>query len=348
MKKIISITLLCAGLFLSCKKDLIPIITQPAYNDLEYGWIEEEDDTTFQQVGLGNLSPLGMQFRYPQFNPSNPNELIFVKQHFQENIHQLIKYNLKTKKQTILVDGMQIDSELSWSSSGWIAFSTLPSHHLYRVREDGSQLTLVSDISMSWLPSWSPDGNYLYFAQEFGTPHVRWVRLEVQTNTLDTLIYSISDPNFMYMRTKISSHNKALTSANINGEGYYVTINLNAPFIELSPVFNPALIENGNGITDYRCWSPSGDFFFLSFYSVGRIYRIGVATGDIMLVRDRYHGSFTEAIDASPDGKYLAVQRVELSNRFNPDGGINYAGFFTKSKIQLTDLATGKIKILDL
>jgi hypothetical protein len=80
---------------------------------------------------------------------------------------------------------------------------------------------------------------------------------------------------------------------------------------------------------------------------VGRIYRIDVATGDIMLVRDRYHGTFTETVDASPDGKYLAVERVELRNRFI-SGVIDQTGSIRESKIQLTDLATGKIKILDL
>jgi Tol biopolymer transport system component len=246
--------MLCAGLFLSCKKDLIPIITQPTYNDLEYGWIEEEDDTTYQTIAWGNQSVVGFQYRYPQFNPSNPDELVFVKQHFQENIHQLIKYNLKTKKQTILVDGMHIISEPSWSSSGWIAFSTMPSLHLYRIRDDGSQLTLVSDISMSWLPSWSPEGNYLYFAQQTNVSHhTRFVRLNIQTNALDTLIYGVNDPNFMGFNTKINSSNIALSAQDIGTETFYVTLDLNENPLYLQPVFNTSLIENGSGYTNWRC-----------------------------------------------------------------------------------------------
>jgi hypothetical protein len=339
--------MLCAGVFLSCKKELIPIITQPTYNDLEYGWIEEQDDTTFQQVGLGNLSPLGMQFRYPQFNPSNPDELVFVKQDLQQNFHQLVKYNLKTKKQQVLLDGVYIGNELSWSTTGWIAFISRPSVDLYMIKDDGSQLTLLSQSLMNRSPRWSPCGEFLYFGssmQSGHSPHL--LKLNRSTFEVDTIYRRNVPDNPAFLNAKISSQHIMFGLSSFNGQLVYLKTNLLMPYDEIEVIFNIDDFELGD--TMFFSWASDENFVYLSYANTGRIYKVHLSSKEITLIRDRYHGTFTETVDASPDGKYLAVQRVELSNRFNPDGGINYAGFFTKSKIQLTDLATGKIKILDL
>jgi Tol biopolymer transport system component len=338
--------MLCAGVFLSCKKDLIPIITQPAYNDLEYGWIEEQDDTTFQQVGLGNLSPLGMQFRYPQFNPSNPNEVIFVKQHLQENIHQLIKYNLKTKKQTILVDGMHINREPSWSSSGWIAFIEALSWDLYMIKDDGSQLTLLSQSLVHRSPRWSPCGEFLYFgsAMQIGhNPHL--LKLNRSTFEVDTIYRRNVPDNPAFLNAKISTQHIMFGLSSFNGQLVYLKTNLLMPYDEIEVIFNIDDFELGD--TMFFSWASDENFVYLSYSYSGRIYKVHLPSKEITLIRDRYHGTDTETIDVSPDGKYLAVERVELRNRFI-SGVIDQTGSIMESKIQLTDLATGKIKILDL
>jgi hypothetical protein len=340
--------MLCAGVFLSCKKDLIPIITQPAYNDLEHGWIEEQDDTTYQTIAWGNQSVVGFQYRSPRFNPSNPDELIIVKQHFQENIHQLIKYNLKTKKQTILVDGMQIlsgTSWTSWSSSGWIAFVEASSLGLYMIRDDGSQLTLLSQSLTTRTPRWSPCGEFLYFFSMHSSHSPHLLKLNRSTFEIDTIYRRNVSDNPVFSNAKISSQYIMFGLSSFNGQLVYLKTNLQMPYDEIEVIFNIDDFELGD--TMFFSWASDENFVYLSYANTGRIYKVHLPSKEITLIRDRYHGTFTETVDASPDGKYLAVERVELRNRFI-SGVIDQTGSIRESKIQLTDLSTGKIKILDL
>ena len=153
--------LLLVGVF-SCKKDKTPFPLEPAYNDLEHGWYTEDCSNSWPDhwVDSFNMNSYYVDdhvvFKTPQFNPNNPDEIVYYHINYPENKRQLVKYNLKTTEKLVLTDGLTINNEPSWGRNGWISFSTLPSRILYKVKDNGNELSLFSNNQSGIYPTWSP------------------------------------------------------------------------------------------------------------------------------------------------------------------------------------------------
>lgn len=143
---IIFILLQCMFL-ISCKKenpikaDCIPI---PPYQHIGTGYNYILDSTYYSR---------------PNFNPNNPNEIIFVKEKGLNN--KLIKYNILTKEKQILYEGTII-FQPKWGKNDWILLN-LPDANIWRIKSNGDSLTRITSRGGYYQPEWNIDCNNLVF-----------------------------------------------------------------------------------------------------------------------------------------------------------------------------------------
>jgi len=318
MKRLSSLTLLGLILLTSCKKDKTPFPLEPAYNDLEHGWMDEPTESDF--VNPQTVTPFftnyKYQYRVPQFNPSNPDEIVYYYENSEANLQQLVKYNLKTTQKTILTNGLRIIEEPSWSSQGWIAFAHYPSYQIYLVKDDGTGLMQFTENSANLYPAWVSDGSCLTYSYEPVLGNLRnLLKQSINLSLSDTIIH-MNDPNYNHVSRdrKISRNNQMLVKMSFNNSGYYASHNLNNPNLNLHPIVDFMTIDDYNAM--FYCWSHSSEYFFLSYYSTGKIYKVRVSDGTYELFRPQYYANWIQTIDASPDGKYLVAERVDMFNGF--------------------------------
>lgn len=340
----ILILVVFVGIF-SCKKDKTPFPLEPPYNDLEHGWQDDFGDEDFIYPGWSYLIEDSLQFHVPQFNPSNADEIIYYRHDYPTNSHQLVKYNLKTTEKSIIMNDVQILNEPAWSKTGWIAFTRFPNPQIYLIKDNGSQFSQITTINNSVDPQWSENGEYIYFGTGLA-PNIGlyYVRKELISNQIDTLSIGNVPGSISARKTKINN-NLVLSLAMFNDDIFYAKAELNFSPLQPEPIISTNF--NIQLDTDKRCWSYDNQYIYLAYHSTGKIFRVRVSDGEIELFRDQYNGNWLHSIAASPDGKYLIVERVVLSNTFTATGELNL-GIRTHSQIQLIDIATKKIKILDL
>jgi hypothetical protein len=348
MKRLTSLTLLGLILLTSCKKDKTPFPLEPPYNDLEHGWMDEPTESDFvdPQTVTPYFTNYKYQYRVPQFNPNNPDEIIYFYENNEENLQQLVKYNLKTTQKTVLINNMRIIGEPAWSRQGWIAFAHFPSYQMYLVKDDGTGLMQFTEDVTNLYPQWSADGNYLYWGYAAVlAQNTKWLRKNHQDNIVDTISFGSIYPNSVSPRSaRISSSNVVLSTKFLNNSVYFVYAELNTLPLNFVPVLNTNELPN---YSRSQCWANNSDYFYVSFYSIGEIYQVRVSDGSYELFRPQYYANWIQTIDASPDGKYLVAERVDKFNLFEPDGSIAPPTGL-RHRIQLIDLETKQIKILDL
>jgi len=172
-----------------------------------------------------------------------------------------------------------------------------------------------------------------------------WLRRNFLTENIDTIHHGQSDPNsFSVINAKISLDNQLLSAKNINTNWYFVHADLNTIPLNIIPILEISQLPYGE---TFQCWSHNSQYFFVSYYGTGLIFKIRISDGSFIQIRDEYYANWIETIHASPDGKYIVAERVEMSNTFHPITG-DPMETQLQTKIQLIDLETKKIKILDL
>jgi hypothetical protein len=241
---------------------------------------------------------------------------------------------------------MRVIEEPAWSSQGWVAFAHYPSYQIYLVKDDGTGLIQFTQNSANLCPQWSADGNYLYWGYSANLgQNGKWLRNSLTNISVDTITFGNSDPqSFPVFVTKISTSNKLLTEKIIDNIWYWVHTHLDESPFNFIPITEISEFPN---YANHRCWSHDSEYFYLSHYAIGEIYKVRVSDGSYELFRPQFYANWIQTIDASPDGKYLVAERVDKYNIFNPDGSIAPPTGL-RHRIQLIDLETKQIKILDL
>lgn len=350
MKNYLKMFAVIGVLIASCKKDKTPFPFEPPYNDLEHGWYTEDCTDSWPDHWVDSFSSNSsfaedqVVFKVPKFNPSNPDEIVYYQINHNENLRQLVKYNLKTKQKTVLTEGLTITGEPAWGENGWIAFSTLPSRILYRVKDNGTELSTFTNNQSGIYPNWLGNDNKLIYTFLHSTSLRSLFSHDMLTTTNDTIIYQNQPYNFSH-KTTISLQRKILMKANMMESSYFTFADLDSLTFTLTPILDFTNFPAGN--TEHFCWSHDSQHIYLAYYGTGDIYRVHVATGQIEQLRSDCYGWWLQSIDASPDGKYLVVEKVNLRFTILPDGSASSV-VRVRSHVTLIDLQTGQMKDLDL
>lgn len=102
----------------------------------------------------------------PCFNPENSNEFAYIRCHFlfqMSSGFELRKHNLSTNDDVFLASIPNTPSHISWNNSGWIYFDSRDNANtgIYKVRDNGQDLTQVIPSANVFWPISSPSGQYL-------------------------------------------------------------------------------------------------------------------------------------------------------------------------------------------
>jgi len=337
MKTYQILILLVVMVLVSCRKDKTPPIDSECFN------FPTEGSPAISYYSLGRF-----QYKGPYFNPNNSNEFVY---HFRDNelsSFQLMKYNLQTKQQSILVQSAVISGQPKWSRMGWIAYTRAPGYvdHIFVLKDNGDSLRQFTSFTANHHPVWDSEGDYLYWAHSpvLGIPYF-FLKKDLYGTEADTLLRAGDAYHGNSTFNDVSATNKLASKTFVNGNAFCIGIaDLNtSPLVFTKLVDLDALFPEGlTGL----CWSSDNSVVYFTIYTKG-LYSVSIATGQIRLIIPFCHSKRYETISSSSDGKYIIGERIDSRLELNA-AGHQTGKIIEKSNIYLIDLLTLKEVKIDL
>ena len=106
---------------------------------------------------------------YPAWAPDG-NRIAYIRPDPETEIVGMYVFDLTTNKDRRVLHGPGNMSSQAWSPDGaWITFSW--GRQIYKIREDGSELTQLTFERENFEPAWSPDGEWIAYADATPVPH---------------------------------------------------------------------------------------------------------------------------------------------------------------------------------
>lgn len=177
MKHNIFYITLFAALILGCRKDKLEL-PDPSFgegNCITSEFIQNHttpiSDTIFKGVAWPQCAifwiPIGhtqeYQYRAVVVNPSNSNEIAFLRSSDAYSMATLCIYNLCTNELNEIA--FDLHETLDWSTKNWLVI-TRSDNQLWKIKANGDGLTQITNNgSYNARAKWSPDGTKILFAQ---------------------------------------------------------------------------------------------------------------------------------------------------------------------------------------
>jgi len=140
-------------LIASCKKDKVPINCLGEENEeCDCIPLPPHESGIFDQY-----IPDSTYYLWPQFNPNDDNEILYVDANYPGNQKQLYKFNLITHQKTLIYEGAII-YEPSWGAEDWILLNLLD-FQIWKIKSDGSGLMQVTSNGSWFHPEWNLAGD---------------------------------------------------------------------------------------------------------------------------------------------------------------------------------------------
>ncbi|PHR47769.1 MAG: hypothetical protein COA32_07395 [Fluviicola sp.] len=253
---IVYITLIVGTLLCSCRKDKVPFVAQENASDT----CDCQPIPTIEGYSTGyNHIHDSVYLSFPRFNPNNNDEIMFAE--WGENGQRILyKYNLITKSKSIIFEGT-IFGTPDWGKSGWIIF-TRGYDGLFRVRPDGSELSLLVPGGTQFHPKFNESGDkfitYHGFTDAGFYPGKIW---DIEGDLLDSINIDWSGLSVWQKQNNIACrvNETFLIVDPINKETlkthdpYFGTNTLVSSFVWLNE--NEALISLIDGVYKLQVWT---------------------------------------------------------------------------------------------
>lgn len=307
MKNIITKIFIFLIIFIiSCKKE----------NDLEV--VENKSSCTPLNYDDKNAIDLiyinKNQFKSPYFNPNNPSEFVYYFRGFESNKHQLIVYDLSTKQSKVITDGLISMSQPKWSVKGWIAFDNYLDYQIWKVREDGSYLTILTNKNVNVWPVWDANGDYLMWKKSLVLAGPGYtLKSDLHQTIPDTIHYG----GMGFNHDNISVDNRYFhvrrEEDNTRTIGYY---DLKKSEMLISENYNKIMdvyphIDEQNGFLSVT-WGrvdKKEKIYFTGF--ADGLFEIDVLNKTVRRLIESCNSRYYKNISCSPDGKYLIAERLD-------------------------------------
>jgi hypothetical protein len=316
IKRIFLFLSLSLVVLFSCKKE--DLKCKPYWDFDCLVWVNSDCHESFaaQPSGDANVISTGNQYQFPVYNPNNTYEFIcykIVKDSGStiEIDHQLIKYNLLTSQESILLTSMEISGHIAWNKNGWIAFKPSQEPFIHIVRDDGTDFTKFSDYptgNFEFNLTWLDNNNNTLLWGGLDVNAQNFLKSKSVGDSAEKLM-DIDDAYFNKDFT-ISSKNIMLSPVDQDQQLYYVT-NLNQAHLSTTNIqYN---LQTGF-MFGRANWHVDGDRFYVGYYennaSAG-FYEINYKTGAITKLIELCHAGIIKGAVCSPNGKHLILQKVE-------------------------------------
>lgn len=148
---------LIISLFFSCKKKVIENNILIPHEAIDYV------DCNCPNYILPSNTPLEpiygeTQYRFPQINPNNPDEIAFISAPYG-NGHQsqIVIYNSVTQEKKIVLNSILHPSHLSWGKKDWILF--VSNNQIYKFKSNGDSLTALGTSNIWFNARWNANGD---------------------------------------------------------------------------------------------------------------------------------------------------------------------------------------------
>lgn len=332
--------LIVIGLVLvSCKKEI---------SSGKWGHSPDCDDVfdTTIDGGVGDINYMedSIQFKYPTFNPDNSDEILYQYINYNTLTFQLKKYNIKTRLNQVLVDNVILINQPAWSKNGKIVYEVY-GNELFLTDEFGTEPIPFGYYGLNRKPScFGMEEKFVFRHTNFlnGEHYVLCISAD-QENT-DTLMYPAAGTDNI-----VISRDKFLLAS--SGDNFYaLDLKTKDSFSYQDMVQIP--LQLGGGGAQGLCWSADGTKFYASKYSGGSttpsgLYEVEYPSGNYRRIVTYCASKTYTKIAASPDGKFLLVQRLDRYQKFNSNGGFT-GDIVENSSIYMFNPATGMEIKLDL
>ena len=347
IKTALSILLIMLLLF-SCKKEKPQISGGDVLENLE--WQNSTCNLTEPAIpAINGTTALGNQYKYPVFNPNNSYEIAYYKIVKDSGSavaidHQIVKYNLLYKQETVLLTGTEITGPFAWNKDGWIALKKRGTPIIYIMKEDGSQLTNFAynvmtganeyDFNLTWLKQ----GNTLLYGRNQG-PNQSY--LQTQTIGDATVKYIPIDNSYYGIDFAVSTKNILISPMSESFLNFYIT-DINPGVLSTTSLYVNGLQGTILGGIN---WHPDGSNFYISFYENGgtaNLYEINYLTGSKTKLVESCNFSLIQEAIYVPFGDYLLLQKLERDVIGEPGTIGDIADIIENSSIWLFDLKTKK------
>ena len=168
-----------ATVFQGCKKDDEEPIK------IEEPVVEEGCDFAVEECPFGaSFAPVGAEYLFPCFNPSDPNEFLYVKNDFSNSL-SIHKYNLLTKQNTLIVANVYPLHQPDWSRTGWIVFSDMD-WKVWKVRDNGTGLQRITSGVDDQRPVFNPAGDKIIYCRD-SDGDSKMLIIDINGNPLDSI-----------------------------------------------------------------------------------------------------------------------------------------------------------------
>ncbi|MFK7948368.1 MAG: TolB family protein [Saprospiraceae bacterium] len=130
----------------------------------------------------------GMSYRFPNFNPNNPNEFIYYS--VKDSSSGIIKHNIETGINEFLTKDLRFQGRPKWSKKDWIIFPLRgdgPTFDIWKIKSNGDSLTQLTFTGQCHYPEWNLNGDKFIYKVGYTSPTISIIADEFG-NTLDTLL----------------------------------------------------------------------------------------------------------------------------------------------------------------
>ncbi len=305
MKRLLSnsiLVLLFVFALFSCGKDHL-VSEWSQLSDEECGPFQYDDPVIVVDFGT-----TGIQYHFPCFNPDNSDEIVYVRAN--GNQHALVKYNISSKQETVLIENTFISSQPVWTRSGWVFYTVAPANIVYKVSENGGPSTQITQ------PGWE--------AINFGVDKVT-DNVLIHSNGLNMGdsdyhgIYNVDGIKVDSLRWRfgniyVGGHCQAIDR---HHSGYKMSGDVSTP----DPAYglcqiignNVSIVYSFDGAEEGPMTIAQNDrYLFYVMHSKG-FYRFDKQTLTNTKLEDLCTARNIRAISISDDGRYLLMERVNAT-----------------------------------
>lgn len=264
----------------------------------------------------------------PCFNPLNVNEFIYLT---QDSLfyNSLIKYNLITKKETVILSGQRIVRQPKWGKNGWILFAGL-NLQIFKVKDNGDSLTQLTSVYSNTYPEWFGIDK-IFFSVASGSDKIAGNKIIGFDGTrLDSIQATVMNTVIIY-----NSINDLMELAGLGGGvSDIVFMNLKSKQLNYLIKDTSKIIHYTTGVT----WHPNNKDIYYSTTVVGEnnsglvgICRLNKDSKENVLIKNACNSRSYSLLSISPDGKKIIAERQDY--QLMPDNNL-----LKKSDICIMDI----------